>query len=534
MHLTSTNRSHPPPSQDVPVIVVRHGLKRKFLSRMDSYDDMRRIVRRKFNIDETTEVSFEVNHFDVCENERVEVDETAYPAMSPYIYELYLNITTTPEPASSSGSDVKGKGRELYPMPAPNASEDSVARDEDDDQHVQQILQPPNRVLSPKLSPSPKARVELVSAANAYPKGDDEDEDDDKQDEAGPSETKRSPPPSLPSPTRNTFMKLKGKAPSVTPITSTPRPASRSKTNSVERSPAAAPSGGGNHKANELFNDSVIVEEDVVIADSPAEREPESEPEPEPEQAPEHEPEPQGFAFGRQYFGESQNDQGQKEGKRQKQTQPPPHEVIDVDLDRPPRYEEAHAGPSSLVTPTEDDDRKPISKSKRAGPSRSVNLDDDDGAQNRGISSKPRFKKATSATVTRQNSLRDYDEAEPPAATQGPVVHKPSAEDQENNNDLVQPDGRFKIYISGPKPDHRAEFMTKSRHVLRKVLLGACKTFKLDPKRARLEQLVVLTEDDGDRELYFPCDNGDTVGKAGLQPGAELRVVVDDDLGDDD
>lgn len=47
-------------------------------------------------------------------------------------------------------------------------------------------------------------------------------------------------------------------------------------------------------------------------------------------------------------------------------------------------------------------------------------------------------------------------------------------------------DPRYKVFISGPLPEHRAEFMTRGGHPVRKVLAGACKTFDLDFKRSAL------------------------------------------------
>jgi len=42
------------------------------------------------------------------------------------------------------------------------------------------------------------------------------------------------------------------------------------------------------------------------------------------------------------------------------------------------------------------------------------------------------------------------------------------------------PEERFNVIISGPGPDQEAEFKTRGKHLVRKVLAGACKTFELD------------------------------------------------------
>jgi hypothetical protein len=53
-------------------------------------------------------------------------------------------------------------------------------------------------------------------------------------------------------------------------------------------------------------------------------------------------------------------------------------------------------------------------------------------------------------------------------------------------------DPRFKVFITGPKSDQKAEFMTRGQHSMRKVLGGACKTFNIDSSRYGFFYITVL------------------------------------------
>lgn len=56
--------------------------------------------------------------------------------------------------------------------------------------------------------------------------------------------------------------------------------------------------------------------------------------------------------------------------------------------------------------------------------------------------------------------------------TPEPPVPIPVPESDENK--------RFSISVMGPRPTHRAEFKTRGKHLVKKVLVAACKTFGLD------------------------------------------------------
>ncbi|KAF8191539.1 hypothetical protein K438DRAFT_1830690 [Mycena galopus ATCC 62051] len=94
-------------------------------------------------------------------------------------------------------------------------------------------------------------------------------------------------------------------------------------------------------------------------------------------------------------------------------------------------------------------------------------------------------------------------------------------------------DERFKVYISGPRPEHKAEFMTRGGHVVRKVLAGACKTFDLDLEHAKLMVCTPIPNDDGVIEMaQFECEKGETIARSGVVPNSKLVVRIE--YGDED
>lgn len=58
-------------------------------------------------------------------------------------------------------------------------------------------------------------------------------------------------------------------------------------------------------------------------------------------------------------------------------------------------------------------------------------------------------------------------------------------EENTQQSQSTEPEPRFQITIFGPGKD-RAEFMTRRKHTLRKVLAGACRQFNIDPTRCGL------------------------------------------------
>ncbi|KAL0568138.1 hypothetical protein V5O48_013858 [Marasmius crinis-equi] len=74
--------------RDVPVVVVKHGKKRKMLERMESFQDMSELIRKRFKIPDTSDLTFEVDDFHEWKGKQVEIDESAYPSVHTFLNEL--------------------------------------------------------------------------------------------------------------------------------------------------------------------------------------------------------------------------------------------------------------------------------------------------------------------------------------------------------------------------------------------------------------------------------------------------------------
>ncbi|KAJ7221567.1 hypothetical protein GGX14DRAFT_430181, partial [Mycena pura] len=101
--------------------------------------------------------------------------------------------------------------------------------------------------------------------------------------------------------------------------------------------------------------------------------------------------------------------------------------------------------------------------------------------------------------------------------------------DSAASRDTRRSDARFKIYITGPRRNDRAEFMTRRGHSVRKVLAGACKTFGLDEDRARLMLCVRIPEDGEMQVHHVECNKDETVAQSGVMARSELVVFEDED-----
>ncbi|KAJ7700894.1 hypothetical protein B0H17DRAFT_1046958 [Mycena rosella] len=99
-------------------------------------------------------------------------------------------------------------------------------------------------------------------------------------------------------------------------------------------------------------------------------------------------------------------------------------------------------------------------------------------------------------------------------------------------------DDRFQVFVSVPGPDDKeCAFMTRGRHRVRKVLEGVCKTFKLDPARAKLMLCVSMEDDDGEETIHhFECANEETLALSGVKAHSHLvvRIVEEEEADDDD
>ncbi|KAJ7184472.1 hypothetical protein C8R46DRAFT_1343547 [Mycena filopes] len=96
-------------------------------------------------------------------------------------------------------------------------------------------------------------------------------------------------------------------------------------------------------------------------------------------------------------------------------------------------------------------------------------------------------------------------------------------------------DERFKVFVTGPGPNDRAEFMTRGRHLVGKVLGGVCRTFKLDAERAKLMLCISMPDEEGDMLVHeFECANDESITRSGVKPNSRLVVRVDEDEDEDD
>ncbi|KAJ7778711.1 hypothetical protein DFH07DRAFT_911040 [Mycena maculata] len=84
---------------------------------------------------------------------------------------------------------------------------------------------------------------------------------------------------------------------------------------------------------------------------------------------------------------------------------------------------------------------------------------------------------------------------------------------------------RFKVHVTGPRASDKVEIITRGKHTIRKVLAGVCKTFRLDPGRARL-LLYVETPDDEGQGYHFECAPEETVARSGVTRNSQLVVRV--------
>ncbi|CAA7263129.1 unnamed protein product [Cyclocybe aegerita] len=89
----------------------------------------------------------------------------------------------------------------------------------------------------------------------------------------------------------------------------------------------------------------------------------------------------------------------------------------------------------------------------------------------------------------------------------------------------AQSDDRFEITINGPAPNQSAQFKTRGKHVIKKVLAAACKTFDIDEQSARLFLLMSVPDDDGTVLTHeFECPPDDSIARCGIDKDAKLFV----------
>ncbi|KAJ3507167.1 hypothetical protein NLJ89_g6461 [Agrocybe chaxingu] len=96
----------------------------------------------------------------------------------------------------------------------------------------------------------------------------------------------------------------------------------------------------------------------------------------------------------------------------------------------------------------------------------------------------------------------------------------------------AQSDDRFEITINGPAPNQSAQFKTRGKHVVKKVLAAACKTFDIDEQNARLFLLMSLPDDDGIVLTHeFECPSNDSIALCGIDKDSKLFVRFTKEVG---
>ncbi|KAF5354355.1 hypothetical protein D9758_010759 [Tetrapyrgos nigripes] len=104
MHLIASCRPAPSTLEDKPLIICQRGEKRKFLRREEDYNDMIRVVRRKFDIPEHQRPILETRSFDVCRGRNIEVDEDVYSIMISSLEEIEVVTLDSPVAADTVGA----------------------------------------------------------------------------------------------------------------------------------------------------------------------------------------------------------------------------------------------------------------------------------------------------------------------------------------------------------------------------------------------------------------------------------------------
>ncbi|KAJ6500678.1 hypothetical protein C8R45DRAFT_1092753 [Mycena sanguinolenta] len=171
---------------------------------------------------------------------------------------------------------------------------------------------------------------------------------------------------------------------------------------------------------------------------------------------------------------------------------------------------------------------KELSAGKKQAKGRVVKEEDEDAPSARLVKQEP-VEEKTQGKVKAAPKVR-AESSKAPAANGPPKSRGPanrSVGTPESSRVVSDPEERFKVHVTGPKPDNKAEFMTRGGHLVRKVLAGVCKNFDLDIDHAKLLLCMPILNDDGEVEMaQFECDKNETMARSGVQPNSKLVVRV--------
>jgi len=124
------------------------------------------------------------------------------------------------------------------------------------------------------------------------------------------------------------------------------------------------------------------------------------------------------------------------------------------------------------------------------------------------------------ATIRKEILVEPSNEVLSEAPPKYPETNPPATQSEE--------DPRFEITIIGPQHES-AQFKTRGKHPVRKVLAAACKTFGVKYERARLILSVSIEEGGKIYTNEFDCPAEETMSRCGVDGNARLFVRVNAD-----
>ncbi|SJL18544.1 uncharacterized protein ARMOST_22138 [Armillaria ostoyae] len=160
------------------------------------------------------------------------------------------------------------------------------------------------------------------------------------------------------------------------------------------------------------------------------------------------------------------------------------------------------------------------------------NIEESDTHTERRNVRKP-FKADKSLVIVKQ----EVDEIVPPKASGSSGLHtSPAKKERSSGLGAMNPSPRkerssgedhdeyFEVTVAGPH-DQRLKLKARRRYQIRKVLRGACKSFRISFETARLIHIVKFVEDSTESVEQFKCDNDDTTAYGSIKEYAQLIVI---------
>ncbi|KAJ7771495.1 hypothetical protein B0H16DRAFT_1513716 [Mycena metata] len=143
MHISSRINPRTQSAEDVPVVLVTLGGKSKLLPRPSTHKEMQRLVRSHYDIDAQAGLQFEVNSWDICEGQNVEITEAAYPHLVALLDSVFVIVA---------------QGQRDRVMPTPSATPPLLGDDELEDERTVQEDLAPNHEEEDQSDRTPKVK----------------------------------------------------------------------------------------------------------------------------------------------------------------------------------------------------------------------------------------------------------------------------------------------------------------------------------------------------------------------------------------